>query len=56
MLRNLVYIVQDNTNMKIAVNSEASKQLTEVEPNNIDSHAIDTAPVECLGVFIASEF
>ncbi len=37
-----------------AVNSEDSNQLTEVEPNNIDSHVIDTAPVQCLGVFIAS--
>ncbi len=28
--------------------------MTEVEPNNIDSHVIDTAPVEILRVFIAS--
>ncbi len=48
MLRNLIYIVKANTN------SEAIERLTEVEPNNIDSHVIDTAPVQCLGVFIAS--
>ncbi len=54
LLRNLDYIVQDKTNMRIAVNNEASKQLTEAEPNNISSHAIDTAPAELLGLFIAS--